>query len=491
VSATATVLDRVRRDPVWFCRTVLGFEPWSKQRAVLEAVRDHRRVAVRSAHGVGKTAIAARLVLWYLAAFPGSNVITTASTWTQVREQLWRELTVAYHASGGFFTGTLTDTRLELGPDWFALGLSTDRPEAFAGYHAERLLVVVDEASGVGEPVWEAAESLLTTPKARLFAIGNPLRPSGAFYRAFTSERELYRLLSISALESPAVTGEALPAKVLSRLVGPDWIEGRRVAWGEGSPLWQARVLGEFPTTADDTVVSIRDVEAAQSRKLPAGEPVVVACDVARYGSDQTVIAVRRGSRVRIARAYVGRDLMRTVGAIVDVGREVARDGVAAHAIRYVVDDVGVGGGVTDRLRELGYVVEAFNGGSRARLAEDYPNRRSEAWFSFAEQLPVVDLDQDEQLAADLVAPRYRLDSHGRRVVESKAETKKRLGRSPDRADAVLMAFAAQEPLDLSVELQEAYANASAMNDAGFLEWGGAPPPADFALADDLMERPL
>jgi hypothetical protein len=491
VSATATVLDRVRRDPVWFCRTVLGFEPWSKQRAVLEAVRDHRRVAVRSAHGVGKTAIAARLVLWYLAAFPGSNVITTASTWTQVREQLWRELTVAYYASGGFFTGTLTDTRLELGPDWFALGLSTDRPEAFAGYHAERLLVVIDEASGVDEAVWEAAESLLTTAGSRLFGIGNPLRPSGPFYRAFTSERELYRLLSISALDSPAVTGESVPGKVLARLVGPDWIEGRRVAWGEGSPLWQARVLGEFPTTADDTVVSIREVEAAQSRRLPAGEPVVVACDVARFGSDETVIAVRRGSRVRIARAYVGRDLMQTTGAIVDVGRELVRDGVTAHAITYMVDDAGVGGGVTDRLRELGYPAVAFNAGGRAALADMYPNRRSEAWWTFAEQLPQIDLDPDERLAADLVAPRYKLDSQGRRKVEAKAETKRRLGRSPDRGDAVLMAFAAPAPLDLGGELERLRERAIARDDVAFLEWGGPPPPEDFSLSDDLMERPL
>lgn len=108
-----------------------------------------------------------------------------------------------------------------------------------------------------------------------------------------------------------------------------------------------------------------------------------------------------------------------------------------------VVDDVGVGGGVTDRLREVGeFKVRPFNGAAKARAHREYPNRRSEVWFDFADQLEDVDVDTDDQLAADLVAPRYTVDSRGRRVVEAKEQTKRRLGRSPDRADAVLMTFA-------------------------------------------------
>lgn len=296
---------QIRDDPVGFCRQVLAFDPWSKQRAVLEAVRDHPRVAVRSAHGVGKTAIAARVVLWWLTAFPHSIVVTTSATWGQVREQLWREIAFAYAAArapgqarGSFFDGALTDTRLELAPDWFALGLSTNEPEKFAGYHSERLLVVLDEASGVSEAVWEAAETLTTSPGSHLLAIGNPTRPAGAFYRAFTSERGLYRTVSISALESPLVTGEPVSPRAAKRLVGPDWIEGRQRAWGEGTPLYQVRVLGEFASTADDTVCSIAAVEAAQHRRLPAGEPTVVACDVARFGATRSArcATVRRPS---------------------------------------------------------------------------------------------------------------------------------------------------------------------------------------------------
>ncbi len=175
MTATATsALEAIRIDPIAFSREVLRFEPWSKQQEILCSVRDHRRTAVRSAHGVGKTAIAARTILWFLAAYPNSKVISTAPTWHQVREQLWREVHVAYAAAGGFFDGQLDDTRLELAPDWFALGLSTDRAERFSGHHAEHLLLVVDEASGMDEAIYTAAESYLTSEGARILLIGNP-----------------------------------------------------------------------------------------------------------------------------------------------------------------------------------------------------------------------------------------------------------------------------------------------------------------------------
>src|SRR5206468_2695528 len=161
---------------------------------------------------------------------PGSIAITTAPTDRQVKRLLWREIRMGFHASQGFIGGELFDQRLTLADDWFALGLSTDDPESFSGWHEERVLVVVDEASGVSE--------------------------------------------------------------------------------GEGSLLWQVRVCGEFAQQGDDAVCPLVEVETAQARELEPGEPSVVACDVARFGSDETVIVVRRGPRVRIAKSYSGRDTM-------------------------------------------------------------------------------------------------------------------------------------------------------------------------------------
>jgi len=211
------------------------------------------------------------------------------------------------------------------------------------------------------------------------------------------------------------------------------------------------RIAAEFPSREDDAVVALRDLEDAQARTLEPDGSLVVGCDVARYGSDLTVLAVRHGGVVRIARSYGGSDLMRTVGQII----RLARDLEAKHGYKptIVVDDVGVGGGVTDRLRELqrqgdllGFKIVAYNAARAAAHPNDYPNRRSEDWFTLAELLPQLDLDPDPELAADLLAPRYTIDSHGRRVVEPKAETKKRLRRSPDRADAVMMTLTLNPP---------------------------------------------
>jgi hypothetical protein len=297
-------LERYRRDPVAFSVEVLGFRPWSKQATLMEAVRDHRRVACRSGHGVGKTAALARIIQWWLAIWKDAIVITTAPTWSLVREQLWREIAAAFYAADGFFGegAVLTDTRLELGPQHFALGLSTDVAERFSGFHSAHLLVVLDEASGVPEDVWEAAETLITSPESRLVAVGNPTRLATSFHRAFTTERDQYRTLQISALDSPAVTGEPMESAALAKLVGPEWIESRRKAWGERSPLWQVRVEGDFPSTTDDTVCSLEDVEAARARSLAPGSPLVIGADIARFGSDQTVFAVRRGNVVRLSR---------------------------------------------------------------------------------------------------------------------------------------------------------------------------------------------
>lgn len=415
---------------------MLGFHCWTKQAEIIESVFANPRTAVQSCHGSGKTATAARVALTFLAAYPRSRVITTAPTFTQVRDLLWPEIHTAVHrAPVGLFPSPDT-TRLTIAKDWYAVGVSTNRPERFQGHHAEHLLLIVDEASGVDEAIYEAAEGFMTNDAARVLLIGNPTQTAGQFYRAFHAERAAWNTIHISAFDTPNFTGEAVPDEVARNMVSHSWVDEKRVLWGEDSPMWQVRVLGQFPTMADDQIMGLASIEDAQARTTEPGEPVVVACDVARYGSDETVIAVRQGDHVRIRTAYTGKSLMETAGKIIDTVRSLNA------SCRVVVDDAGLGGGVTDRLREVGMRVEAFNGGNPAHDPDLYPNRRSEAWFVFANQLPSIDLDADPQLAADLVAPRYNLDSQGRRVVEPKDTTKRRLGRSPDRADAILMAYA-------------------------------------------------
>ena len=421
-------------DPVGFVKNVLDFHPWSKQREMMEAVRDHPRVTVRSCHGVGKTATAARIALWFLASHPDSRVITTAPTWAQVEQLLWREIRSAVgaaHARGkaAMFPPANT-TKLEMAERWFAIGLSTNEPERFQGHHADHLLLVVDEASGVDERIFQAAEGFLTAEGAKVLLIGNPTRVGGQFHRSFTTERARWHQITVNVFDSPNYTGENVPAEVARAMPAASWAEETQKAWGEQSPMYQVRVLGNFPDTGEDTVIPLGVVEAAQQRKLPAEGDEVIGCDVARFGDDETVIAQRVGPVVRIVEKFHGKPTTHTAARVAYWAGESAK---------IVIDDSGVGGGVTDQLRAEGRAVTAFNGGAAAHRPTRFPNRRSEAWFEAAAQLEDLDLDEDEQLAADLTAPKYSFDLKLRQVVEKKEETKKRLGRSPDRADAVLL----------------------------------------------------
>lgn len=459
-------------DPVGFARDVLGFTAWSAQRQIMESVRDNTRTAVRACHGPGKTAVAARIVLWFLAAHPGrSRVITTAPTWAQVADQLWREIREAVTAAhaGEYLQSwpTPSATKLDLGDQWFAIGHSTDRPERFQGHHAEHLLLVVDEASGVDEKIFEAAEGFLTAEGARVLLLGNPTRMGGTFHRAFTTGRGSWNTIHISAYDLPNETGEPVPDHVARALPKKGWAQERRREWGEDSQIYQVRVLGNFATQGARAVVSLNAVEEAQARDLPADstyDQVVIACDVARFGSDETVIVERIGQRIRILEKYIGQPTTHTAARV----REAAERHPIAH-VRVVVDDVGVGGGVTDQLRAAGLDVTAFNGGEKAFNPLKYRNRRSELWFQTAAQLPDLDLDADEQLCADLVTPEYTYDETQRRVVERKEETRKRLGRSPDRADAVMLTLVPGEaPAGTPVPTRGASITADLLDDDAF-----------------------
>ena len=307
-------VQRYTNDPVGFSRNILGFRPWSKQREMLESVRDHARTAVRACHGVGKTAGAAQVVLWFLATRQDARVITTGPTWAQVEQLLWREIRAqvgrAHGAGRAQMFPPANTTKLELGDRWFALGLSTNEPERFQGHHSDHLLLVVDEASGVDERIYEASEGFLTAEGAKVLLIGNPTRVGGQFHRAFTTERARWNPIHVSVFDSPNYTGEPVTEEAARALPRPEWAEEMRVAWGEESPMYQVRVLGNFPSTGEDNVVDLGEVEAAQLRTVQpeADAPRVIGCDVARFGSDETVIVYRHGWCVRIVEKYTGRD---------------------------------------------------------------------------------------------------------------------------------------------------------------------------------------
>ena len=238
----------------------MGVRLWEKQRDVLEAVRRERRVAVKSGNGLGKGFTAAVTVLWYLHCHDPGIVLSTAPTFRQVRHVLWRQIHRLHRGAADTLGGRLLDTRWELAEDRYALGLSADGADQFQGFHCENVLVVVDEAEGVEEEIYEAVDAVMTSGNPRLLLIGNPTRTDGSFHRAFHEERGIYRTITISALESPNLRAGAVETP---GLVTAEWVEERRVAWGENSDRYRSRVLGEFPSKGEDNLIEMADIEAA------------------------------------------------------------------------------------------------------------------------------------------------------------------------------------------------------------------------------------
>ena len=192
--------------PVEFATDILGVELWAKQREVLDSLVEHRRVAVKSGNGLGKGFCAAVALLWFLHAHQDAAIaLSTAPTFRQVRHILWRQVHRLYRPKAELLGGKMLDTRWEISDDRYAMGLSAENADQFQGFHSPNMLIVVDEAEGVSDEIYEAIEAVMTAADPLLLLIGNPTTVTGAFRRAFYEERQLYHNITISAMVSPNV----------------------------------------------------------------------------------------------------------------------------------------------------------------------------------------------------------------------------------------------------------------------------------------------
>lgn len=462
-SAFVDAYDRERaesidyaRDPLRWSRDVVGAHLWSKQCAVLESVRDCRRTAVHSCHNVGKTFTAAMAAAWWISAHPPGEafVVTTAPTAAQVKALLWREIGRIHGRAGLIGRVNLTEWYIPNaagGEEMVAFGRTTskDNEAAFQGVHARRVLVVIDEASGVHHKIWEAAESIASNRHSRILAIGNPDLPDSPLADACKPD-SVWNVIHIGLEHTPAITGERVPDDLLDCLISPEWAEDRRRAWGEESALYQAKVLGQFPAGDTDPWRVIPETAAAACRYIePPYDPEAVrwaGVDVGG-GSDRTVLVERVGMRTGRIVEYTDADPMSAVGRAVNTLRSWGTE-------RANVDTVGIGWAFAGRLREVldeqtrddgaapvDIVGVNFGGKSSSR---DRANVRADAWWngrelSTAGAWSLAALDDDQ--IAELTMPRYLIDSRGKIQIEPKKDVRNRLGRSPDVADAVLLAF--------------------------------------------------
>ena len=240
--------SKYRDDPVGFITAILREWPWSKQREIAESVRDNRHTAVQSAHDTGKSFIASRIAAWWLSVFPPGEafVVTSAPTFAQVRAILWREINRAH--SKGNLPGRVNQTEWHIGNEIVAYGRKpADYDEsAFQGIHARHVLVILDEAGGIPKQLWDAAETLTTNEGCRVLAIGNPDSPLTEFKRVCDAGTG-WNVIHVDGYESPNFTDEEVPDDIRPLLISPMWVEERKQAWGEDSPIFISKVRGRFP----------------------------------------------------------------------------------------------------------------------------------------------------------------------------------------------------------------------------------------------------
>lgn len=427
-----------RSNPVGFVRDVLGQTPTKWQEGALRKVASgRRRISIRAGHGVGKSTVCAWAVVWFMCTRFPQKTVMTAPTAGQLFDALFSELKAQVNRlppvlrdSFDVFSDRIALKGAPESSFASARTSSSDRPEALAGIHSEHVLLIIDEASAVPEAVYEAAAGSMSGHSACTILIGNPTRNSGMFYKTHHELASDWDTMHVSCVDNA--------------LVAADFVDQIRATYGEESNAYRIRVLGEFAVADDDTLIAAEIVDSAMTRDVSGTEAdvMVYGVDVARFGSDRSALCKRRGNVVIEVKSWGGLDLMQLVGAIVN---EANIDRPA----EICVDTIGLGSGVADRLREMGYNVRDVNVAETSAMNPNANRLRDELWLSVRDWLTTrgVKIPNDASLRHELVAPRYTFTSTGKIVVESKDAMRKRGMRSPDLADALCLTFAGNAAL--------------------------------------------
>lgn len=442
-------------NPTAFLEDMLDMECDDWQGVVASDVANESKVAVKSGQGVGKTALEAGLIIWFLVCRPYSKVIATAPTMQQLYDVLWAEIAKWLNTSKVKNLLTWTKTKVYMVGDserWFATAKTATKPENMQGFHEDHMLIVVDEASGVSDPIMEAILGTLSGEDNKLLLMGNPNRIDGVFYDAFNKDRDKYKTHTVSSRES--------------KRTNKDNIEMIESKYGRDSDVVRVRIDGNFPKGALDSFISLEIVELScsklnkiEQKDIDSCNTLHIGCDVARFGNDKTVITPRIGAKVFEFRKYTKKSTMETAGNVIKCCKDYMNSHKNIKNCIIKVDDSGVGGGVTDRLKEviheekLPYKVIPVNNGESA-TDDYYFNLGGQIWGHIKELLEVnfsnsiqgkkdvqIELPYDEEMIKQLSIRKYHMTSKGKIQLESKDEMKKRGVGSPDTADSLSLAL--------------------------------------------------
>lgn len=439
--------------PVHFVEDLLHAKPDDKQALILQSVAENTMTSVRSGHGVGKSAVEAWTAIWFMATRPFPKIPCTAPTQHQLFDILWAEISKWLRRNPALeheFIWTREKIYLRGYPEeWFAVARTATKPDALQGFHADNVLYIIDEASGVSDTIFEPVLGALSTPGARLLMCGNPTQLNGFFYESHHKNRAAYATHHIDGRDSSRVD-QAFVDTIINM-------------YGEDSDVFRVRVAGEFPLQQDDVLIPLSLVEASVTAGYdykPAVMPdlIHIGCDVARFGDDQTVIGYKVDAKADFHKKRRGQDTMKTADDIIELGEHLIRKYKFLGKIPIKVDDGGVGGGVVDRLRQIKRNdpdrfrwLEIFPVKFGARIRHLHYHDSTSYMMGLVKKLlmshdedgekkPIeLILPDDNSLIAQLSSRRYNITENSKIKVESKDLMKKRGLPSPDEADCLLL----------------------------------------------------
>lgn len=440
-------------DPVGWARDCINWRegegPSDYQNDIMDHLPDERRVSARGPHGIGKSGMAAWIVLWFADTRDGRDwkVATTASAWRQLTKYLWPEI---HKWARRLKWEALGRKPYVIGKELLTLSLKLNTGEAFAvasdnselteGAHADHMLYLFDESKAIPITTWDSAEGAFSTGDCYFFSISTPGEPSGRFYDIQSRK---------AGYEDWWCRHVTLEESIRAGRIQRAWAEARRRQWGETSAVYQNRVEGNFAASDEDGVIPLIYVERAIERWLQRndaqdwGSLTRVSADIGR-GGDPTVLARRHDKAIKEFEETNERTVMPVTGRI----KGILDANLEADS---VIDVIGIGAGVVDRLREFSSLLSrvlAFNASSHTDAKDQtgelsFVNERAWAWWTVRELLQddLIDLPPNDQMIGDLTAPKYQLMSGGRIQIEPKEKVRERLGRSTNYGDSVVQAF--------------------------------------------------
>lgn len=441
--------------PVEFVEDIIGATPDEEQAKILRSVAQNQMTSVRSGHGVGKSTVEAWVVIWFMVTRPFPKIPCTAPTQHQLFDILWAEVSKWLRhnkALADEIVWTKEKVYMKGYPEeWFAVARTASKPDALQGFHADDVLYIIDEASGVDDSIFEPVLGALSTPGAKLLMCGNPTQLSGFFYESHNKNRASYAAFHIDGRKSSRVS--------------QDFVQTIIRMYGEDSDVFRVRVAGDFPLQEDDIFIPLPLVENSimtefSPRKKP--DSIHIGCDVARFGDDRTVIGYKIDEKAEFYKKRQGQDTMKTADDIVMLGEMLVQryrlSPDADDPIPVKVDDGGVGGGVVDRLRQMKrnapeklWWLEIYPVIFGQRIKHKHYHDSTTYMMSVVKKLlqpydedghkkPVeLILPDDDDLVAQLSGRKYGLTETSKIKVESKDAMKKRGRPSPDEADCVLL----------------------------------------------------